>query len=57
MLKNPPAMQETQFLIPMSEDPLENRIASVFCPENSMDRGAWQGSWGCKESNITEHLS
>ena len=23
------------------------------CLENSMDRGAWQGPWGCKESDMT----
>ena len=29
-----------------------------FCLENSMDRGAWQATtstWGCKESDMTEH--
>ena len=24
------------------------------CLENSMDRRAWQGSWGCKEWDMTE---
>ena len=24
------------------------------CLENSMDRGAWQGPWGCKEWYTTE---
>ena len=27
------------------------------CLENSMDRGAWQAPWGCKESDTTERLS
>ena len=25
--------------------------------ENSLDRGAWQAPWGCKELNTTERLS
>ena len=25
------------------------------CLENTMDRGAWQALWGCKESETTEH--
>ena len=27
------------------------------CLENSMDRGAWQATWGCKESGMTKQLS
>ena len=27
------------------------------CPENSMDRRAWQATWGHKESDITEQLT
>ena len=27
------------------------------CLENSMDRGAWWGPWGCKELDTTERLS
>ena len=25
-----------------------------FCPQNLMDRGAWQGLWGLKESDTAE---
>ena len=25
-----------------------------FCLENSMDRGTWQATWGCKEMDMTE---
>ena len=43
MVKNPPAMQETQVQSPGQEDPLEEVT----------DRGAWRGysPWGCKESD------
>ena len=27
------------------------------CLENALDRGAWWGTWGCKESDTTEQLS
>ena len=26
-----------------------------FCLENSTDRGGWQATWDCKESDTTEH--
>ena len=46
MVKNPPALQETQVQSPGQEDALENRMAShslqYSCLENSMDRGAWR---------------
>ena len=42
MLKNLPAMQETQVQSLGQEDPLEEGMAT--CLENPMDRGAWQGS-------------
>ena len=43
MVKNLPAMQETQVLSLSQEDPLEKRMAthSFSCLENSMDRGIW----------------
>ena len=49
MVKNPPAMQETQVQSPGQEDPLEEVT----------DRGAWWGysPWGCKESDVTEQLT
>ena len=45
MVKNLSAMQETQVLSLSQEDSLEKEMAthfSIFCLENSMDRGAWQ---------------
>ena len=41
MVKNLPAMQETQVPSLSWEDPLEKEMATHSCPENSMDRGAW----------------
>ena len=58
MVKNLPAMQETQEAWVLSlgrEGPLENAMAThSSCLENPMDRGAWQGPWGCKELGTTE---
>ena len=46
MVKNPPALQETQVQSPGQEDPLEKGMAShslqYSCLENSTDRGAWR---------------
>ena len=47
MVKNLPAMKETRVQSLDGEDPLEKRRAtqsSYSCPENSMDRGAWQAT-------------
>ena len=47
MVKNLPAMQETQVQSLGQEDPLEKGMAahsSYFCLENPMDRGAWQAT-------------
>ena len=47
MLKNLPAMQETQVQSLGQEDPLEKGLvthSSYSYLENSMNRGAWQGS-------------
>ena len=44
-VKNPPAMQETQFRFLGQEDPLEKEKANPLqysCLESPMDRGAWQ---------------
>ena len=43
MVKNLPAMQETQVCSLGLEDPLEKRMAthSSILPGESMDRGAW----------------
>ena len=46
-VKNPPIMQETQDQSLGQEDSLEKGMAnhsSIFCLENSMDRGAWQAT-------------
>ena len=44
MVKNPPAMQETQFQPLSQEDPLEKRMATFPCLENPMVRGAWKAT-------------
>ena len=62
MVKNPPAMQETQVQSLGWEYPLEKDMPThsnilAWREENSMERGAWQAiysSWGCKESDTTE---
>ena len=43
MVKNMPAMQDTQVQSLDREDPLEKEIATylIFCLKNPMDRGAW----------------
>ena len=42
MVKNPPAMQETQVQSLSWEDPPEKEMAIQHsCLEKSMDRGAW----------------
>ena len=33
------------------------RPLQCSCLDNSMDRGAWQATWDCKESDATERLS
>ena len=46
MIRNLPAMQETQVQSLGREDPLEKGMANhsgiLSCLENFMDRGAWQ---------------
>ena len=45
MVKNPPAMQETQVQSLSWEDPPEKEMAIQHsCLEKSMDRGAWQAT-------------
>ena len=47
MVKNLPAMQETQILSRGQEDPLEKEMAthsSILAWEIPMDRGAWQAT-------------
>ena len=48
MVKNPPAMCETQVQSLGQEDPLEKGMAS---PSSIL---AWRIPWGCKESDMTE---
>ena len=62
MVKNLPAMQETQVQTLGGEDPLEKGKATnpleYSCLENSMDRGAWQATvHGVTESDMTERLT
>ena len=59
MVKNLPAVQETQVQYLGQEDPLEKGIGNPLqysCLENSMDRGAWQaiGHGVAKKSDTTE---
>ena len=59
MVKNLPAVQETQVQYLGQEDPLEKGIGNPLqysCLENSMDRGSWQaiGHGVAKKSDTTE---
>ena len=59
-VKNPSAMQETQFSSLGGKDPLEKQMATHSNPvKNPMDRGAWQVivHGGHKESDMTEQPS
>ena len=58
MVKNLPAMQETQVRSLGQENPLEKRMAThskYSCLGNPMDRGAWQATvhGAAKESDMT----
>ena len=63
LVKNPPAMWETQVQSLGWKDPLEEGMAahsSILAWRILMDRGAWQAAyspWGCKESDMTVRLS
>ena len=61
IVKNLPAMQETQVHSPGQEDPLEKGLGNLpqyFCLENSIQRGlVGYSPWGCKESDTTEQLT
>ena len=61
VVKNPPASVETQEMwVPSlgwgrspgggSRSPLQ-----YSCLENPMNRGGWRATWGCKDSDTTEH--
>ena len=60
MVKNLPAMQETQVQSLGQEDPLEKGMAthsSILALKNSMDIGACQATaHGASESDMTEWL-
>ena len=61
MVKNLPAMQETQHQSLGQEDPLEKgwQPTPVFLPRGSYGQRSLVGysPWGLKESNMTEQLS
>jgi len=56
MVKNPPAMQETQVQPLSQEDPLEKRMATFPCLENPMVRGAWKATVHGVTKSRTEGL-
>ena len=55
MVKNLPAMWETQVRSLGLEDSQEKEMATHSCLENSMDRG--YSPWGCKGSDMTDQLT
>ena len=61
MVKNRPAVQESTVQSLGQEDPLEKGMGfplQYSCLENSMDRGAWQGTvHGVTESDTTDQLT
>ena len=62
LVRNLPAMQETQVQSLGQEDPLEKGIASYplwySCLKNSIERGAWWATvHGVAKSDKTEHLT
>ena len=59
-VKNLPAMWEAWALSLVWEDPLEKGMTThsiVLAWRILMDRGAWQASWGHRESDTAEQLS
>ena len=61
MVKNMPAMQETQVQSLGREDPWQRKWqpTSVFLPEEFLGQRRLVGysPWGCKESDTTEQLT
>ena len=60
MVKNLPANAGDACLIPGLGRSSGERTGNPLlhsCLGNPMDRGAWQGPWGLKESDTTERLS
>ena len=58
MVKNLPAVWETQVRSLGQEDPLEKEMAAHQYSrlEHFMDRGAWQATWDRTESDMTKRL-
>ena len=60
LVKNLPALQETQIQSLGWEDPLEKKwlLTPVFLPGESHRQRSLAGysPWGCKESDMTEQL-
>ena len=58
LVKNPPAndIKDVGSIPGLGRSPGEGHgnPLQYSCLENSMDRGAWQGPWGRKESDTTE---
>ena len=60
LVKNLPAIQKTLVQFLGWEVPLEAGMAthsSILAWRTPMDRGAWQATWGRKESDTSEWLS
>ena len=58
LVKNPPAndIKDAGSIPGLGRSPGEGHgnPLQYSCLENSMDRRAWQSSWGCKEWDMTE---
>ena len=60
VVKNPPAVQETQVLSLGQENPLKEEMAtrsSILARRILWTEDPWQGPWGRKESYTTERLT
>ena len=57
VVKNLPAMQETQVRSPGGEDPLEEEMAALPGKSHGQRSLAGYSSWGHKESDMTEPVN